>query len=623
LISGYQNLERGMSKFTPPADLENTPPVPLATRTFGEACFRTNGDVAALAFTHDGSLWSIDETGVLVLWSASGQVKKRTFLSDVETLWAFAPNPDLLASGNDDLILWDTREGQLLHRLAQPAWVTAIAFSPDGTLLASGHDDGSVRFWNPQSGRLTGELPAQDEAISALAFSPNGEWLATACEDRTIRIWNALTHHLGQTLSSHTDRIPSLAWSADGGLLVSAGWDTSARVWKPSEQPDPAILLNSHADQVLICQFAPQGTMLVTADSEHELYVWTQPTTGRSRHVLRGHGDEIRALAFNADGTRLASAGNDRVIYIWDPANGQLVAGPMPQYRNQIAITAGLLPRLFSVAEHTFRTWARDSGDELPSLTTEPVSCLATSSNDRWLAIAGTGHTTKLYDLSTPDAPPRVLEATKPPIGALAFSPDGGLLAQSSPTDGLVWIWNTTTAEPDLILIEAADGCTLETIAVHPDGVHVAAGGVDYLSTGERDGAVCVWSTRTKEKSHIYDTGVTALAFDPQGRFLAGGGLDYALRIWDLAQDAEIFKLEGHSDRITALGFTPDASYLLSTGDDGQVRVWDLLSGRLIVVREFDSPIHSLTFSPDGAILYTGHANSTCSQYDWQKFLEE
>ena len=96
-------------------------------RAFGEPRFHTDGDVAAVAFAADGSVWSIDEAGVLRHWAADGRQLARHFLSDLETLWAFSPDAGLLASGNDDLLLWDAAGGQLVRRIEQDSWVTAVA----------------------------------------------------------------------------------------------------------------------------------------------------------------------------------------------------------------------------------------------------------------------------------------------------------------------------------------------------------------------------------------------------------------------------------------------------------------------------------------------------------------
>ena len=602
---------------------ESLPGHALIARTFGEPRFHTEGDIAAVAFAADGTIWSVDEAGLLLHWSAEGRALKRSFLSDLETLWCFSADADLLASGNDDLLIWNTSEGQLLYRIPQPGWVSALAFSPDGRTVACGHDDGYVRLWDVRSQRQIGELPAHADAVSAIQFSSAGDRIATAGEDRVVQVWDAHSHKLLATLKSHTDRIPALAWSPDGSLLVSAGWDTSARVWRPGTSAEPAMLLNSHADQVLCVAFSADGKLLATADSENDVYLWSNAASGKVRHALRGHVGEVRSLSFDKTGSILASAGADRVVHLWDTRDGKLLAGPNPTGKHGLAVIPGANPLLASTGGPTLRVWALATGDEVAPSHDGPAFSVAASDTGRWLAVGGTDHRTRLYDLTQPGQAPKILEATKPPVGALAFAPGGQFLVQTSPADGLAWIWKPEGTEAELILIEAADGCTLETVAVHPDGNLVAVGGADYLSTGERDGAVCVWDIATKLKVATFDTGVYALAFDPQGRFLVGAGLTDHVHVWDLASESEVFALEGHQERINAVAFSPDGNYLLSGGDDQTVRVWDLLSGRLLVAREFDTPIQGLAFSPDGTTLFTANGNTTCYQVEFKKLLED
>ncbi len=602
----------------------DTEPLPeFVTRCFGELYFHTDGDIAAIAFAGNGNVCSIDESGLLRQWSPGGKLKSRAFLSDLETLWAFSRDAKLLASGNDDLLLWDVSDGQLLATIKQESWVTAIAFSRDGQVVASGHDDGSVRLWDVASKKKVGEIAAHPKPISAIQFHPSGERFATAGEDRKVRVWDARTLKNTSTLASHTDRIPALTWTQDGRYLVSAGWDTSARVWEPGASADPLMLLNSHADQVVQAEFGPEGSLLACADSDHAITLWSNPTAGKSSAVLTGHLDEIRAMAFNAEGTLLASGGADRVIHIWDAKTGKLVAGPMGRAKHDLAFIPGDTPKLASTGSSNFRMWNAATGEEVAPSGDGPAHSVAASRDGRWLAVGGTDHFTRLYDLTKPGSPAFRLEATKPPVGSLAFSPDGSLLVATSPTDGLAWLWTTETKNPDLILIEAADGCTLETCAIDSTGQFIAVGGVDYLSTSDRDGAVCVWDRTTKLKAATFDHGVYAVAFDPQGRFLAGAGIDDCVYIWDPASEREVFRIEGHSDRVNAIAFTPDGSYLVSGSDDATLRIWDVLSGRLIISREFDSAIQSLVFDTGGVSLFCGNGNTTCFQLDFQKLMND
>jgi WD40 repeat protein len=602
-------------------DAAQVRPIPMVHKTFGEPRFHSDGDVAALVFSPDGTLWSIDETGLLLHWSADGRVLARHFLSDLETLWCFSPTAKFLASGNDDLIIWDVATGQLVNRIEQASWVTAIAFSADGRTLASGHDDGTVRFWDAATQKFLGEIKACPKPVSAIAFAPRGQFIASAGEDRVVRVWDEFTHKQVCVLHSHTDRIPALAWNPDGSLLISAGWDTSARVWRPP-QPDPLILLNSHAEQVSTLVYSPDGKYLACADSDFDIHLWTNAEKAERGAVLRGHNDEIRCLSFSPDGTKLASAGVDRVIHIWDVRDGKLLAGPNAKGRHSIAVIAGNPLRLASTGTQGIRVWDTLSTEEVAPTNLCAAYSITASPNGKWLAIGGTDYFTQLWDAAE-GVLAASLEATKPPIGFVTFSADSKFLAHTSPADGLVWIWNCETKNPDLILIEAADGCTLEGLAFHPDGKRIAAGGLDYMSTGERDGAVCVWDIPTKDKLYTIDIGVYSLAFDPVGKYLAGAGIDDAVYVWDAETQDTVFVLGGHQQKINAIVFDTTGSYLVSGGDDLTVRIWDVLSGRLIVARELDSPIQSLAFSPDGKYLFTGNGNTTCYQVEFKKMLEE
>src|SRR5581483_8045951 len=221
--------------------------VPGLMRVFGDLRFHTDGDLLALAFAADGSLWSVEEPGVVRHWhTRTGQQRAWHFLSDLETLWTFRDDARVLASGSDDLSLWDVDTGGLLTALSLPSWATALAFGRDSTFVATGHDDGVVRLWNVVTREQVGEFRRHDRPVSALAFSPDGTRLASAAEDKLICLWETAEGRLHGTLEGHTDRIQALAWHPDGRHLVSAGWDTTARVWDTSTL-QPVILLNDHA----------------------------------------------------------------------------------------------------------------------------------------------------------------------------------------------------------------------------------------------------------------------------------------------------------------------------------------------------------------------------------------
>jgi WD40 repeat protein len=599
----------------------STPPA-FVDRTYGEPLFHTETEVLALRYAPDETLWTIEEAGILRHWAPDGRLLEREFLSDVEDVWAFNRDATLLASGTSEIALWDTAQADELARADAESWVTALAFSPDNTILAAGHDDGRVSLWKLPSLAPLGDLEGHAEGVSALTFTADGTQLTSAGDDHKIRLWDIKSKSLLREMHGHTDRIPGLAWHPAGEYLISVGWDTTARVWEPGKD-DPTILLNTHSDQVDAVAVSPDGGLLACADSDFTIHVWDDPRRARQKFVLNGHTDEIRALAFNPAGTRLASAGADRVVHIWDTTTGKLIAGPNPSARNSIAVAGNIL---FTTGGNLLQAWNRETAERAwPVADSEPVYYVAASADTRRIATSGPTPNVKVWDTAT-KAVVQTLMHTKGPIGSPAFSTDGQLLATASQSDGLLWVWKLGTDEAILVIPEAADNCTLEAVAFHPNGKYVAVGGLDWLATSGNDGALCVWDLDARDKLLTLEAGVTAVAFDSTGRYLAAGTFSQtgqSVLVWDFEKQEKVFDLPGHHDRINAVAFSPDGSWLVSGSDDSTVRIWNVLTGRLAVARQFDAAVQSLAFSPDGKYLFTGNGNTTAYRLEVKKMLEE
>jgi WD40 repeat protein len=610
-------------------------------RTYGEPRFHTDSELAALGYAPDGTLWSVEEAGWLRRWSSSGEQLHRSLLNDLETLWAFSPDAALVASASDDLALWTCADGAQAAVIQQLSWVTAIAFRPGNAAVATGHDDGGVRLWSVETQDLLAEFREHAASVSALAFSPDGTRLATAGEDRNIQIIDLASKKRIQTLRGHTDRIPALAWNKDGKMLVSAGWDTTARLWD-TQTGQPILLLNAHADQVLALAFSPDGALLAVADSDNDIHVWDNPTSGKTLHVLRGHSDEIRALAFSPDGSRLASAGNDKAIHIWDPRSGLLLHGQNAHSRSAVSLALNP-PRLASTCGATaLEVWNLETGHTVPP--TEAIvphiaagqpepddptrrnmaplvpTGAAFSPDGRWLVAGGSDSYLHVWDGANS---PFQLRGHWGPVGVVTFAPNSTLFASACATDGTCWVWDVEKRDPFLLIPEAADGCSVEAVAFHPNSRWMACGGIDWMSTRGTDGATCVWDIVEKTRLFILEGGVSGLTFHPNGRWLAAATLDETVAVWDVTDaTAPARRLSGHQERVRAVAFTPNGRWLVSGGDDRTLRIWDGETFELTNTWQLDTPVRGLAFSPDGTALFVANANTTCSQLNWRTMTE-
>ena len=69
---------------------------------------------------------------------------------------------------------------------------------------------------------------------------------------------------------------------------------------------------------------------------------------------------------------------------------------------------------------------------------------------------------------------------------------------------------------------------------------------------------------------------VLALAFSPDGKFIASGGSDATVRLWELDDKHLLSTWTAHSDSVYALAFSIDGDILASGGRDPEIRLWNV-----------------------------------------------
>lgn len=388
------------------------------------------------------------------------------------------------------------------------------------------------------------------------------------------------------TLCNVSNAVSSLSVSADGRwVAINRYGNNGISVWDLRARNEIAQFPAREAREPLLC--SPTQSLLAFAALQPP-----DPTVrNRPKSVvrlwdgdtLRVVGDlplsgECRALAFSTDGSQLLTVTHDLTATVWNV-----------HQRTTVGTTQLEKPEGSS----------RRVG---PGLGVHAIS-----RDLRLLAQAEWGGRIRVLSLSSGEEL-WTAEAADENVVALAFSPDGTLLASSGGyVESTVRLWNVRNGREFARL----DGhrTYVRSLAFWPDG--------RTLASASGDQTILIWDV--SDLSGFL--GSAAASESKAASFDRGTGRNRPPRLLTISQPRST--LRGHLDEVWSLAVGPDNRTLLSGSKDGTVCVWDTATvsaghGPFLL----PDSVKAWTFTPDSSAVLALDHQGRISRWQGTRFQD-
>lgn len=351
-----------------------------------------------------------------------------------------------------------------------------------------------------------------------------------------------------------------------------------------------------HGNFVSAVAISPIAQIAAAGDGDSTLILWDL-TNGKELHRIqlekaeqgRGVSGAVTCVTFSPDGKVLAVVCNGHARFL-DPATGKearLVkfGGGDTGCQGLVFAPDGKSVALFG-GDNEVQLWQLTDGKQLDSFECYQGAAGAVAfSPDGKLLAAGDASSIRLWDRASRKQLGK-FRRHNGNVTALAFAPDSKHLA-SGGEDQTIRLWEVEGGKevrrfghpftrPATQHFLADYNLTNATVAFTPDGKTL-------LSSIRSDCLVRAWDVATGKEQKQYaghQDGSVCVALSTDGKTLVAGAEDSCLRVWDVASGKDLFADDGHRGRVYNLAFASDGKTLISAGRDNVLRVWDVAGAR-------------------------------------------
>lgn len=237
------------------------------------------------------------------------------------------------------------------------------------------------------------------------------------------------------------------------------------------------------------------------------------------------------------------------------------------------------------------------------------------------------------------------------PVMAVAFSPDGNLLATSGYREVLLWnpadgqlvrriknlaerphdfefsadgtILAVAAGTPgqmgEVKLFNVADGSLIADLFTTDDEVFAVSFSPDgtRLAAGCADRSVRLFNVATRQQQKLIEDHadwVMDVAWSPDGKRIATASRDKTSKVFDSTTGESHATFNVHQQPVFGVGFLPDGNSVATSGRDNRIRVWTVADSKQVREIALGGEVFRITMQSDGTA-FSGSADRFARQH--------
>jgi WD40 repeat protein/RNase P subunit RPR2 len=243
------------------------------------------GEIYTVAVTPDGRriLSGSTDTTVRVWDVESGRelMKLEGHTSDIWSVVALKGSQRAVSGGFDRTIrIWDLTSGECVKTLRCGALkeddIFCCTVDVNETQVLTGHRDGSLRFWDLETGAHKADLTGHMNTVYSVKILRNGPMAISGSDDGTIRFWDLDAGTCVGTLEGHQGGVYAMDTSPNGTIIASAGYmDSNTRIWDLNSATCLQAIEYTGKGSPTAVGFDPTGSRLVVGTDEGPIYIYS------------------------------------------------------------------------------------------------------------------------------------------------------------------------------------------------------------------------------------------------------------------------------------------------------------------------------------------------------------